>query len=98
MGLSGILLVANWDPLILSPRTLEPTRGFSLHKILSALELCGCYALDVEELEWVCRNARGKSSRLGLLVLQKILGQMRYFSCLDVISKAVVEPKRMGRH
>lgn len=53
-----------------------------------------CYTPDIEELEWVRRNARGQSSRLGLLVLLKVFQQMHHFPNLDSIPTAVIEHVR----
>nr|WP_255519994.1 MULTISPECIES: DUF4158 domain-containing protein [Cupriavidus] len=41
-------------------------------KVFSTAELQACYTPDVEELVWGRRNARGESTRLGLLVLLKV--------------------------
>ncbi|RZF26112.1 Tn3 family transposase [Paraburkholderia sp. UYCP14C] len=71
--------------------TVERTAYPRLPKIFSAAELQACYTPDVEELEWVRRNARGQSSRLGLLVLLKVFQQMHYFPFVDVVPAAVIE-------
>ncbi|MDB0543289.1 Tn3 family transposase [Ralstonia solanacearum] len=60
----------------------------------SAAELQACYTPDVEELEWVRRNARGQSSRLGLLILLKVFQQMHHFPNLDAIPCAVIDHVR----
>ncbi|AJZ56150.1 tn3 transposase DDE domain protein [Paraburkholderia fungorum] len=71
--------------------TIERTAYPRFPKIFSAAELQAFYTPDVEELEWVRRNARGQSSRLGLLVLLKVFQQMHYFPFVDVIPAAVIE-------
>ncbi len=49
-----------------------------------------------EELEWVRCNARGQSSRLGLLILLKVFQQMRHFPNLDSIPSAVIDHIRVS--
>ena len=71
--------------------TVERTAYPRFPKAFSAAELQAFYTPDVEELEWVRRNARGQSSRLGLLVLLKVFQQMHYFPFVDVIPAAVIE-------
>lgn len=71
--------------------TIERTAYPRLPKGFSPEELQAFYTPDVEELEWVRRNARGQSSRLGLLVLLKVFQQMHYFPFVDAIPPVVIE-------
>nr|WP_069269384.1 DUF4158 domain-containing protein [Paraburkholderia nodosa] len=71
--------------------TIESTAYPRFPKVFSPEELQAFYSPDVEELEWVRRNARGQSSRLGLLVLLKAFQQMHYFPFVDAIPPAVIE-------
>jgi hypothetical protein len=71
--------------------TIERTAYPRFPKAFSPEELQAFYTPDVEELEWVRRNARGQSSRLGLLVLLKVFQQMHYFPFVDAIPVVVIE-------
>ncbi|MEQ0777845.1 Tn3 family transposase [Paraburkholderia tropica] len=71
--------------------TIERTAYPRFPKGFSSAELQAFYTPDVEELEWVRRNARGQSSRLGLLVLLKVFQQMHHFPFVDAIPAVVIE-------
>nr|WP_051320711.1 DUF4158 domain-containing protein [Cupriavidus sp. amp6] len=74
--------------------TVERTAYPRFPKVFSVAELQACYTPDVEELEWVRRNARGQASRLGLLILLKVFQQMHHFPNLDSIPIAVIDHVR----
>ncbi|MDO3615293.1 DUF4158 domain-containing protein [Ralstonia pseudosolanacearum] len=75
--------------------TVERTAYPRFPKVFSAKELQACYTPSAEELDLAGRATRGRSSRLGLLVLLKVFQQLHYFPYLDTIPAAVVDHVRV---